>query len=63
MTGQGGDNIIPCAKIGYQAPRTSPNRLHIRAADMRLKIITKLDYWNPYQLPRLHDKIPREDLL
>lgn len=39
------------------------DRHNIRAADLRLKIITKLEYWNPCQLPRLSGKVPSEDLL
>lgn len=39
------------------------DRLNIRAAALRLKIITKLEYWNPCRLPRLSDKVPSEDRL
>lgn len=59
---QQGTTRLQPGENGYKARRTGPDRLNPRAADLRLKIITKLETNQP-TLPKLSDKVPSGDLL
>lgn len=54
----------PPPHLEYRAP-VSPSKLNTRAADLKWKIITKLNNWNPCGLPIVGDVAPkslREDV-
>lgn len=58
-----GETLWPLhSKTGDQAPRTSPDKLNTRTANLWLKFITKTVNRNPSRLPRLIDKVPTDDL-